>query len=159
MSISFKVCSTCVKGAKLCTSYTFEFWSLQKEHLGGPGIPGRKWPAAQRQSSTRAAKSSHGALSEQWTKPNPSKILIMFHFCDAASAFRPAFQSGYGQVKQQSHTTVPSELSLSPIHLSLWHKVCDRNFLSLCICVRTGRFLLIFRFISCLYCDMFTGLA
>lgn len=38
--------------------------------------------------------------------------------------FLLAFQSGYGQVKQQSCTTVPSEFSLSPIQtISAWsHK-------------------------------------
>ncbi|KAI4813614.1 hypothetical protein KUCAC02_002848, partial [Chaenocephalus aceratus] len=30
------------------------------------------------------------------------------------SAFRPAFQSGYGQVKQQSHTTVPTDPAVDP---------------------------------------------
>lgn len=39
----------------------------------------------------------------------------MFQFLWCNFPFLLAFQSGYGQVKQQSHTTVPSELSLSPI--------------------------------------------
>lgn len=51
---------------------------------------------------TKAVNSSHGALSEQWTKQNPSNILKMIHLCDTASLFDRAFQSGYGQVKQES---------------------------------------------------------
>ena len=47
-------------------------------------------------------------------KQIPHRSLIMFHFCDVTFPFPLAFQSGYDQVKQQSHTTVPSELSLSP---------------------------------------------
>lgn len=40
--------------------------------------------------------------------------------------FPLAFQSGYGQLKQQSHTTVPSEFSLSPIQtVSAWSRLTE----------------------------------
>lgn len=61
------------------------------------GFTHRMWA-----SPTKAVNSSHGALSEQWTKQNPPNILKMIHLCDTASLFDRAFQSGYGQVKQES---------------------------------------------------------
>lgn len=81
-----------------------------------PGWSNNEWKEVTRKSSIQAVKSSHGAQSEQWTKRNPSQIPIMFWFCHAF--FLAVFASGYGQVKQQSHTTVLSDLSLSPIQNS-----------------------------------------
>lgn len=43
-----------------------------------------------------AAKSSHGAQSEQWTRANPSNVLRPVRLCRAAALSSPAFHSGRG---------------------------------------------------------------